>query len=94
MEKRKVSTFLANEEKKRLLKSGKDKKIIVFLKNMTIFFKNMTAFFKNATAFKKNAVAFGIKRHGVFKKRMDVGSASGLHNKIHHFLLIIYELES
>lgn len=58
MEKRKVSTFLVNEEKKRLLKSGKDKKIIVFLKNMTIFFKNMTAFFKNATAFKKNAVAF------------------------------------
>ena len=61
---------------------------------MTIFFKNMTAFFKNATAFKKNAVAFGIKRHGVFKKGMDVESASGLHNKIHHFLLIIYELES
>ena len=52
----------------------------------------MTAFFKNATAFKKNAVAFGIKRHGVFKKGMDVESASGLHNKIHHFLLIIYEL--
>ena len=51
-------------------------------------------FFKNMTAFKKNAVAFGIKRHGVFKKGMDVGSASGLHNKIHHFLLIIYELES
>ena len=57
---------------------------------MTIFFKNMTAFFKNATAFKKNAVAFGIKRHGVFKKGMGVGSASGLHNKTHHFLLIIY----
>ena len=51
MEKRKVSTFLANEEKKRLLKSEKDKK-------MTVFFKKMTAFFKNTTAFKKNAVAF------------------------------------
>ena len=37
MEKRKVSTFLANEEKKRLLKSGKDK-TVVFLKKMTVFF--------------------------------------------------------
>lgn len=37
MEKRKVSTFLANEEKKRLLKSGKDR-------NITVFFKNATAF--------------------------------------------------
>ena len=35
--KRKVSTFLANEEKKRLLKSGKD--------ILTIFLKKMTAFF-------------------------------------------------
>ena len=32
MEKRKVSTFLANEEKKRLLKSGKDKSHMRFLK--------------------------------------------------------------
>ena len=52
MEKRKVSTFLANEEKKRLLKSGKDiflfdikqvfilclKETVVFLKKMTVFF--------------------------------------------------------
>lgn len=37
MEKRKVSTFLANEEKKRLLKSGKDKKAAIFLKNITVF---------------------------------------------------------
>ena len=44
MEKRKVSTFLANEEKKRLLKSGKDKK-------MTVFFKKMTAFKKNTAVF-------------------------------------------
>ena len=59
---------------------------------MTIFFKNMTAFFKNATAFKKNAVAFGIKRHGILKQGLREGSASGLQDKIHHFLLIIYEL--
>ena len=37
MEKRKVSTFLANEEKKRLLKSGKDKKMPAFFKNAVIF---------------------------------------------------------
>ena len=44
MEKRKVSTFLANEEKKRLLKSGKDilppfgrKKMTAFLKNTVVF---------------------------------------------------------
>ena len=36
MEKRKVSTFLANEEKKRLLKSGKDK-MTAFLKNAVVF---------------------------------------------------------
>ena len=35
----------------------------------------------------------------VFKKKRGhvssgVGGASGLHNKIHHFLLIIFELES
>jgi hypothetical protein len=32
MEKRKVSTFLANEEKKRLLKSGKDTRRPSFFK--------------------------------------------------------------
>lgn len=44
MEKRKVSTFLVNEEKKRLLKSGKDKpqkaykiRTIAFLKNAVVF---------------------------------------------------------
>ena len=52
----------------------------------------MTAFFKNATAFKKNAVAFGIKRHGILKQGLREGSAGSLHDKIHHFLLIIYEL--
>ena len=60
MGKRKVSTFLANEEKKRLLKSGKDKK-------MTVFLKNMTAFLKKATAFKKNAVVFKAQCPGVGK---------------------------
>lgn len=54
----------------------------------------MTIFFKNMTAFKKNAVAFGIKRHGVFKKGLGEGSASSLHEKIHHFLLVIFELHS
>ena len=58
MEKRKVSTFLANEEKKRLLKSGKDIKPKMHTEKMTVFFKKMTAFLKNTTAFKKNAVAF------------------------------------
>ena len=51
MEKRKVSTFLANEEKKRLVESGKDK--------MAMFFKKMTVFFQNA-------VVFWFKRQGVF----------------------------
>ena len=44
MEKRKVSTFLANEEKKRLLKSGKDIPFSSYTKKTTAFFKNMTAF--------------------------------------------------
>ena len=39
MEKRKVSTFLANEEKKRLLKSGKDKRHGVFFKRGRVFKK-------------------------------------------------------
>ena len=58
MKKRKVSTFLANEEKKRLLKSGKDIKAIIFLKKMMAFFKN--------------AAAFGSKHGDVLKKRGDV----------------------
>lgn len=51
MEKRKVSTFLANEEKKRLLKSGKD--ILhpsVFLKRPDVF-KNAESFFINTAIF-------------------------------------------
>ena len=40
MEKRKVSTFLANEEKKRLLKSGKDKRLDVFKKRRVLFLKD------------------------------------------------------
>ena len=44
MGKRKVSTFLANDEKKRLLKSGKDMHTSYTQKKMTVFFKNMTAF--------------------------------------------------
>ena len=55
MEKRKVSTFLANEEKKRLLKSGKD---IVYITSR-----------KRLWAFPKNVVVFGTKRGDVFKKR-------------------------
>ena len=39
MKKRKVSTFLANEEKKRLLKSGKDKRHGVFFKRGRVFKK-------------------------------------------------------
>ena len=56
MGKRKVSTFLANEEKKRLPKSGKD--IPDNLLN-----KTPQAFFKNAEAFRP-------KRRGVLKKRL------------------------
>ena len=56
MEKRKVSTFLANEEKKRLLKSGKDK-------NMTAFLKNALAFEpKHDRVLKKDGHLF--KKHG------------------------------
>ena len=44
MEKRKVSTFLANEEKKRLLKSGKDKKITIFFLRTAIFLKKIIVF--------------------------------------------------
>lgn len=52
MKKRKVSTFLANEEKKRLLKSGKDTnatafflKTMMFLKKMAVRKKKMVVFF-------------------------------------------------
>ena len=55
MEKRKVSTFLANEEKKRLLKSGKDTLSYNCLAKMT--------------AFLKNAAVFETKRGHVFFKR-------------------------
>lgn len=54
MEKRKVSTFLANEEKKRLLKSGKD--------------TGEVPLFGNTSTFLKNATAFEAKRHRVLKK--------------------------
>ena len=47
MGKRKVSTFLANEEKKRLPKSGKDKTMI-FFKKAAVFFKNAEAFWKES----------------------------------------------
>ena len=45
MEKRKVSTFLANEEKKRLLKSGKDTTPGHWALNTTAFFLNAVIFF-------------------------------------------------
>ena len=40
MEKRKVSTFLANEEKKRLLKSGKDTALTFEEKGHRLFKKD------------------------------------------------------
>ena len=46
MEKRKVSTFLANEEKKRLLKSGKDTDHHLFLKHDHLFKKDDRVFLK------------------------------------------------
>jgi hypothetical protein len=51
MEKRKVSTFLANEEKKRLLKSGKDNFSWVFLTISRRFFKTRRRLNQNAVAF-------------------------------------------
>ena len=53
MEKRKVSTFLANEEKKRLLKSGKDMLQSTCTSYTTAFFLNAVIIFKNAVMFKK-----------------------------------------
>ena len=60
MGKRKVSTFLANEEKKRLLKSGKD-----------IVQSTCTSY---TQAFLKNVGTFCLKRLGVLKKHRDVFS--------------------
>jgi hypothetical protein len=54
MEKRKVSTFLANEEKKRLLKSGKDN-LKAFLKYVTVFkIKRGHLILKDGHLFKKD----------------------------------------
>jgi hypothetical protein len=54
MEKRKVSTFLANEEKKRLLKSGKDKRHGVFFKRGRVFKKGGHVFKKDGHVFLKD----------------------------------------
>ena len=51
MGKRKVSTFLANEEKKRLPKSGKDIPIISPTKRPKRFFKTPRRFDQNVGAF-------------------------------------------
>ena len=51
MGKRKVSTFLANEEKKRLPKSGKDKRWCSFKKTTGRLNLNAEAFFKNVGRF-------------------------------------------
>ena len=59
MGKRKVSTFLANEEKKRLPKSGKD----------TVFFlhpENLPTFLKNVKAFRPKRPVVFFKRRGLF----------------------------
>ena len=54
MEKRKVSTFLANEEKKRLLKSGKDSAIYLHFLHHRVFFKRGHLFLKRGHVFKKD----------------------------------------
>ena len=58
MEKRKVSTFLANEEKKRLLKSGKDtiergvENVVAFVvKDHGVFLKDGDVFLKDGHLF-------------------------------------------
>jgi hypothetical protein len=51
MEKRKVSTFLANEEKKRLLKSGKDNVVAFHLKHRHVFLKGGHLFKKDGHLF-------------------------------------------
>ena len=55
MEKRKVSTFLANEEKKRLLKSGKD---TFYSKRHGVFFKRGRVFKKGGHVLKKDGHVF------------------------------------
>ena len=63
MEKRKVSTFLANEEKKRLLKSGKDNPLPGYSERTTAFFKNAAAFeTKDGDVFKKRHRLFLCER--------------------------------
>ena len=57
MGKRKVSTLLANEEKKRLLKTGKDTPRR-FASNVPTFFKNAESFFINTAIFFKKTVIF------------------------------------
>lgn len=51
MEKRKVSTFLANEEKKRLLKSGKDRVKPYVKKDHRLFKKHDHLFLKHDRLF-------------------------------------------
>ena len=53
MEKRKVSTFLANEEKKRLLKSGKDTLSRGEMTDHHLFFKHDHLFKKDDRVFLK-----------------------------------------
>ena len=72
MGKRKVSTFLANEEKKRLPKSGKDttpkrfkKTSGRFASNASTFLKNAVFFFQKTAVCKKKMVFFGSKEFWV-----------------------------
>lgn len=58
MEKRKVSTFLANEEKKRLLKSGKDKDNRLLKKDGGVYEKMTRRFKKTSGRSKQNVGAF------------------------------------
>jgi isopentenyldiphosphate isomerase len=53
MEKRKVSTFLANEEKKRLLKSGKDNLHRLFFKDDHLLKKDDRVLLKRRSRLKK-----------------------------------------
>ena len=56
MEKRKVSTFLANEEKKRLLKSGKDKARHLLLKDGGLFLKRRGVLIQTSGRFEKMSI--------------------------------------
>ena len=68
MGKRKVSTFLANEEKKRLLKSGKDKTPRRFASNASTFcFKRLDVFKKRRVLFLKDCYLLK-KDGGLFGK--------------------------